>query len=490
MPVASSEGNEARGDGHEGLGVAHNTKEAGEPAPRDPVEERGGRMMEPLEDVMAGQQQCPESISTTLQRIAILSRKDPQRAWTTLAHHIDAKFLAEAFRRVRKDAAPGIDGQTAAEYAVGLEAKLAALADRFHKGLYRAPPVRRVYIPKANGKSRPIGIPTIEDKILQRAVTMILEAVYEQDFLDCSYGFRPGRSAHQAVERLRTELMSMHGGWVIDLDIASFFDTLAHGELRSFLDKRIRDGVLRRSIGKWLSAGVMEAGVVQRAKVGSPQGGVISPLLANVYLHEVLDLWFEQQVKPRMRGRAAMVRYADDAVLVFAREDDARRVMEVLPKRFAKYGLQLHSEKTRLVRFVRPPLVKRDDDDDAGTFSFLGFTHYWGKSRSGANVMKHKTAKDRLHRAILQVSAWCRRYRHLPVHAQWAQLSSKLRGHFAYYGITGNSRALHSFYERVRRIWRDWLNRRSQRARMTWLRYAQLLRRYPLPPPRIVHSYT
>jgi group II intron reverse transcriptase/maturase len=446
--------------------------------------------MDPLEGKMSGQQ-SPEDVSTKLQRIAVLSKEHPERAWNTLAHHIDIDFLREAFRRTRKDGAPGVDGQTAAQYAERLDENLSTLMDRFNTGAYRAPPVRRVYIPKDNGKSRPIGIPTIEDKILQRAVTMVLESVYEQDFLPCSYGFRPGRSAHQALEYLQHELVTMHGGLVLDVDLESFFDSLDHGTLRSFLDKRIRDGVLRRAIDKWLKAGVLEDGMVQRGDAGSPQGGVISPLLANVYLHEVLDLWFEQMVKPVLRGRAVMVRYADDVVFAFTREDDARRVLAALPQRLAKYGLRLNAAKTRLVPFARPPLGPPRDPpgQGPGSFSFLGFTHFWAKSRSGKNVVKRKTAKDRLRRAIVRASEWCRQHRHLPVRAQWHQLKRKLQGHYAYYGITGNLRSLTRLFVSVRRLWRQWLDRRSQRARMYWDRYARLLERYPLPRPRLVRRY-
>lgn len=436
---------------------------------------------------MAGQS-SPESIYTRLQRIAELSRTRPAMTWTTLAHHIDIEFLREAFKKVRKEAAPGVDGQTAAEYAVNLEANLTSLLTRFKTGAYRAPPVKRVFIPKEQGKERPIGIPTIEDKILQRAVTTILGAVYEQDFLDCSFGFRPKRSAHQALERLRTALMEMRGGYVLELDITSFFDTMDHKTLNEFLDKRIRDGVIRRAIGKWLNAGIMQDGEVRRGREGTPQGGVISPLLANLYLHEVLDVWFEQEVRPRMRGEAAMVRYADDAVLVFAWEDDARRVLEVLPKRFENFGLQLHPEKTRLVRFKRPE-KHAPDEKGPGSFDFLGFTHYWGKSRKANNVVWQKTAKNRLRRVLRRIWEWCREHRHLEVKQQQATLGVKVTGHCAYYGITGNGRALNIFTHMVRRIWRYWLDRRSWRARMPWDRFNALLLHHPLPNPRIVHSY-
>lgn len=291
-----------------------------------------------------------ENVSTRLQRIAELAKAAPQMVLTTLAHHIDADWLREAYRRTRKDGATGVDEQTAAQYAQHLEENLRGLLERLKSGTYYAPPVRRVHIPKGDGrKTRPIGIPTFEDKVLQRAVAMVLEAVYEQDFLECSYGFRPGRSAHQALQALWDGLMRMGGGWVLEVDIQSFFDSVDHSHLRGFLDQRVRDGVLRRAIDKWLKAGVLEEGAVRHPDSGTPQGGVISPLLANVYLHEVLDKWFERDVRPRLHGEAVLVRYADDFVMAFSREDDARRIYEVLPKRFGKYGLTLHPEKTRLL---------------------------------------------------------------------------------------------------------------------------------------------
>lgn len=435
---------------------------------------------------MSGQRR-PSDVSTRLSRIAEVSKQRPALSWTTLAHHIDEELLREAFRLTRKDGAPGVDGQTAEQYEERLSENLRELADRFHKGSYRAPPVRRVHIPKGDGKTRPIGIPTFEDKLLQRAVTMVLNAVYEQDFLDCSYGFRPGRSQHQALTALREGLMGMNGAFVVDVDIKSFFDTIDHAHLRAMLDKRIRDGVIRRAIGKWLNAGVFEEGVLRHLDEGSPQGGVISPLLSNIYLHEVLDLWFEHEIKPRLSGRALMVRYADDAVLVFSSEVDARRVMEVLPKRFGRFNLTLHPEKTRLIQFKRPaPEGARDDDDGPGTFDFLGFTHYWAKSTKGNWVVLRKTASTRLSRALRRINEWCRDHRHLPLGEQHAKMVKKLRGHYGYYGITGNSRAINVFAYVARRLWRKWLDRRSQKAGMTWARFSTLLERYPLPRP-LVH---
>ena len=323
-----------------------------------------------------------EIISTRQEKLAKLAQIEPKLVLTTLAHHIDAVWLREAYRRTRKNGAVGVDGVTAEQY----EANLASLLERFKSGRYRAPAVRRVHIPKPGkaNKTRPIGIPTLEDKVLQRAVLMLLEPVYEQDFLNCSYGFRPGRSAHQALDALWRGLMSMGGGWIIDLDIQSFFDDVDWGHLRSFLDRRVRDGVIRRAIGKWLNAGVMESGEVSHPDRGTPQGGVVSPVLSNLYLHEVLDLWFEHEVKPRLRERAFEIRFADDAALVFEREEDARRVLAILSKRFAKYGLCLHPEKTRLVDFRSPPRAGGGGSQYERSFGLLGFTHFRGALQEGA----------------------------------------------------------------------------------------------------------
>ncbi len=426
-----------------------------------------------------------DSISTKQETIATLAKRDPKLVLTTLAHHIDVPWLREAYRRTRKSAAVGVDGVTSAEYEVNLEENLTSLLDRFKSGHYRAPAVRRVHLQKAGGKTRPIGIPTLEDKILQRGVLMVLEPVYEQDFLDCSYGFRPGRGAHQALEALWPSLMELGGGWVIDLDIQSFFDSVDFAHLRTFLDQRVRDGVVRRAIGKWLQAGVMEEGVVWYPERGTPQGGVISPLLANVYLHEVLDLWFEQEVQPRLRGRASLVRYADDALLAFEEESDARRVLAVLPKRFGRYGLKLHPEKTRLVDFRRPRGLEKGTGH---SFDLLGFTHFWGRSRKGRWVVKRKTAKDRFSRAMQRIAGWCRSNRHLRVADQQAALNRKLRGHYAYYGVTGNAWALGRFRHSVERAWRKWLNRRSRASRLDWERFKRLLNQYPLESPKVVRS--
>ena len=431
--------------------------------------------------------QGSRTISPRLLRIAELAKQRPQTALTTLAHAIDLDLLFEAYRRTRKDGAVGVDGQTAEAYAEHLEENLRALLERAKSGTYRAPPVRRVHIPKADGsKTRPIGIPSFEDKVLQRAVAMVLEAVYEQDFRDCSFGFRPRRSAHQALQALWKGLMDLGGGWVLELDIQGFFDALDHEQLRKILGQRVRDGVLLRLIGKWLNAGVLEEGRLVYPDTGTPQGGVISPLLANVFLDTVLDAWFEDEVRPRLRGRSFLVRYADDAVMGFALEQDARRVYEVLAKRFARFGLLLHPEKTRLVRFERPS--RSGSRPRPETFDFLGFTHYWGRSRRGTPAVLRKTQRDRFSRALRAIAQWCSRHRHAPLAEQHRALQQKLRGHYAYYGITGNQPALSRFWWETQRTWKTWLSRRSNRRQLRWERFYLLIARYPLPPPRVVHS--
>lgn len=433
------------------------------------------------------------TVSLKQQRIAELARQSPQMGFTSLAYHLDLDWLREAYRRTRKDGAVGVDGQTAADYEQDLEGNLQRLLDRAKSGTYRAPPVRRVHIPKAGStiETRPIGIPTLEDKILQRAVVMLLEPIYETAFHDGSYGFRPKRSAHQALESLWKQTMDQGGGWILEVDIRKFFDTLDHARLREFLQHRIRDGVLLRLIGKWLNAGVMEDGSVSYPAEGSPQGGVISPLLANVYLHYVLDTWFREDVQPRLTGRAFLIRYADDFVIGFDREDDAKRVMEVLPKRFGKYGLIIHPDKTRLVAFQQPAAgrsVSEGDADAPGTFDFLGFTHYWARSRKGNWAVKRKTAKSRFSRAMRSIAQWCRFNRHRSIWEQQRTLCQKLRGHYAYYGITGNSSALSAFRTAVVRTWRTWLSRRNRERSMTWPVFNRLLEHYPLAPARAVQS--
>jgi group II intron reverse transcriptase/maturase len=437
---------------------------------------------------MAGAQE-PDGVSTKQQRIAELAKQSPQMGFTSLNHHLDLDWLLEAYDRTRKDGAPGVDGQTDSDYGVTLLDNLESLLDRAKSGTYFAPPVRRVHIPKGTGnETRPLGIPTLEDKILQRAVVMVLEPIYEQDFLDCSYGFRPGRSAHLALEAIWHQTMAMGGCWLLDVDIRKFFDTLDHAYLRELLRQRVRDGVLLRLIDKWLQAGVLEDGNVSYPEAGTPQGGVISPLLSNVYLHYVLDVWFEQVVKPRLKGRAFLVRYADDFVMGFACEEDARRVLDVLPKRFGKYGLTIHPDKTRLVPFRRPGRGHLrpglEAEPQPGSFDFLGFTHYWSRSKKGPWVVKRKTAGSRFHRAVKRIGEWFRLNRHLPLLEQIQTFALKLKGHYLYYGgVMGNLRCLQRFRYEAVRLWQKWLSRRKRRGQFSWERMNRLLKAIRLPQP-------
>lgn len=380
----------------------------------------------------------------------------------SLHHVIDLDWMKEAYRLTRKDGAPGIDGVTAPDYEVNLEANLLDLLDRIKSGRYRAPPVRRAYIPKADGSQRALGIPTFEDKVAQRSVTMVLEAVYEQDFLPCSYGFRLGRSAHDALRKLRDDIWAKRLHWVIEIDIRKYFDSIPHSQLRAFLDQRVTDGVIRRMIDKWLKAGAVESGLLHRTTEGSPQGGVISPCLSNVFLHHVLDEWFESEVRRRLKGASTLVRFADDAVMAFDSIIDAKRVLAVLDKRFARYGLTLHADKTRLIDFRPQKTEGTRHPETAGTiFDFLGLTHVWGRSRNGKNMIRQVTAKSRFARAVAAANDWCRYHRHWSIRDQHRHLSMLMRGHFAYYGVGGNSRRLRWFANKVARIWRKWLSRRD-----------------------------
>jgi group II intron reverse transcriptase/maturase len=408
----------------------------------------------------------------------------PQTALTSLSHHIDVEWLREAFRRTRKDGAVGVDGQTWHDYERNLHTNLENLLSRFKSGNYCAPPVRRVHIPKGDGKeTRPIGIPTLEDKVLQRAVAMALSAVYEQDFLDCSYGFRPGRSAHQALDRLREAIMEMWRVWIVEVDIRRFFDTLDHAHLRSILEKRVRDGVILRTIGKWLNAGVLEKGEHSFADSGTPQGGVISPLLANIYLHEVLDKWIDERVRPKCHGNVVLVRYADDFVILCRAEHDARRIFAALPKRFAEYGLTLHPDKTRLIDFRQPP---RTGGKDKVSFDFLGFTHAWMKSTGGIWCVFAVMSRKRRTRTLQRLREWMSRHRHRPIASQHRTLVAKLQGVYAYFGRRGNATALASLHAEVRREWRKWLSRRGWAGRLFWSRYREILDRFPLPKARVL----
>jgi group II intron reverse transcriptase/maturase len=435
--------------------------------------------------------QRSEHVFTIQQRIAELARKKPQECFTALNHYLTEDWLKAAYDRVKPDSAPGVDGQSWAEYGKNLEENLRDLLNRVKSGSYIAPPVKRVHIPKGDGKeTRGIGMPTIEDKVLQRAIVMLLEPIYEQDFKFFSYGFRPGRSAHEALACIWSQCTRWGIQWILEVDIRKYFDTINKTCLRQFLDRRVRDGVVRRLIGKWLAAGVWEKGQISYPEDGTPQGGVISPLLSNIYLHEVLDCWYEQEVKPRMKGKTFLARFADDFVLGFESKEDAERVYRVLFKRFEKYGLSLHPEKTRLVPFGRPEETTepKPHGHKPGTFDFLGFTHYWAKNRKGQWIIRRKTMHKRLTRGLKAIGQWCRKNRHETMRTQVEVLGRKLKGHFGYYGITGNFASLQRFREGVIRIWRKWLARRGDPQGMPWARMNRLLQFFYIPEARVVHS--
>ena len=434
-----------------------------------------------------------DTVSTKMQQIAQNAERMPQVSFTSLSHHLDSEWMYEAYKETRKDGAVGVDGQTAEEFQVELKGNLESLLELAKSGKYKAPPVRRAYIPKPGSKEeRPLGIPTFSDKVLQKAVSWLIEPIYEADFHDCSYAFRPNRSQHMALNSLWKGLMGMNGGWIIDVDIRKYFDSIKWSYLSDILKLRVRDGVLIRLIGKWMNAGIMEDGELAFHDRGVPQGGVVSPILSNIFLHEVMDKWFHEVVLPRLQGKAFEVRFADDVMLCFENKADAVRVLEVLPKRLAKYGLELHPEKTKLVNFVKPQ--GNDGDYKRGTrpdtFTFLSFNHFWKRSRKGNPVIARKTNQARLRIALEVMNIWCRRNRHMKLSEQHAALCRKVAGHYAYYGITGNYVSIKNYLNQVERIWQKWLGRRSWRDKLNWARMRdRVLSNYPLPKPRIVVTW-
>jgi len=428
-------------------------------------------------------------ISTRRRRIAEMARKYQDEGLQTLAHFIDIHWLYEAWKQTNKNRAVGVDGVTRAEYEENLMDNLRDLHERFKSGNYVAPPLKRAYIPKSDGTQRGIGIPSLEDKVLQKAVHMVLEIIYDQVFYDFSFAFQKGKNQHQALEKTWKTAMDFKGGWVLSVDIKGYFDTVKHSELRGFLDKRVRDGVIRRMIDKWLKAKILEEGVFHANEKGTPQGGVISPLLSNIYLHYVLDEWIVKTARPRCQGDVAVIRYADDFLIMFENKRDAEKVMSVIGERFLKYGLQLHPKKTRLIDFRQPGWNGLNPDGrKPGSFDFVGFTLHWGFSRNGNPVVRRKTAKDRLDKAIKKVGEWLKENRHKKIRLQWKELCKKIVGHYQYYGVTANIYSLKKFRHRVTRFWCYWLRRRSQRNRMTWDRFNRILKYLPIPKPKIHNS--
>jgi group II intron reverse transcriptase/maturase len=427
---------------------------------------------------------------TDIDRIAELAKEDPKRQFYSIAHLITVEKLYGAFRSLRKDASAGIDGVKYAEYGTNAEENVRQLHRRLVEGKYQVQPLRRVYIPKENGQRRPISIPALEDKIVQKVVVDLLNAIYERDFLDCSYGFRPGRGQHQALDEVRRVICTRPTGWILELDIRSYFDNIVRGTLIEMVEKRVSDSSVLRLIQKWIKVGVIEDGQLLVSETGTGQGQPISPLLANIYLHYALDEWFEDVVKPRLKGEAYEIRFADDAILCFQHKEDAEKVLRVLPKRFEKYGLTLHPEKTRLIEFGRYAARNaKKQGKQLENFDFLGFKHLCARSRKGKFTVHVRTMAKRLRRGLKAVTDWCKQYRHEPVDKQQKALNAKLRGHYQYYGRPTNYLSIWQFYRRVSHIWRKWLGRRTRGRPLTWERYKAILRQHPLLLPRITHSW-
>jgi RNA-directed DNA polymerase len=430
-------------------------------------------------------------MSTTLSRVSELAKGNKTMRFLSIAHLLTVGALVEAFYRLRKDASAGVDGVTYAVYEANAWENIESLHGRVKSGRYRAEPLRRIYIPKEDGRQRPISIPSLEDKVVQKATVDLLNAIYEEDFLGCSYGFRPKRGAQDALDEIGQVICRRDISCVLEADICSYFDTIVRSLLMEMIGRRVGDGSILRLIGKWLNVGVIDQGRLLVTETGTGQGQVISPLLANIYLHYVLDEWFEKEVKPRLRGEAYEIRYADDFILCFQYREDAERVLAVLTKRFTKYGLTLHPEKTRLIEFGRTALIKSEKEGKGkpATFDFLGFTHICKRSLRGKFTIHVRTMRKRLRRSLKAVTTWCQEHRHDPVEKQCEILNAKLRGHYQYYGRPTNFRSLWEFYRVVRKHWKKWLNRRTRGKTLSWSDYENLLRLHPLLRPRIVRSW-
>lgn len=419
---------------------------------------------------------------TSLRGIANKARRDGKARFRDLYRLLNEQNLELCFGELRKSAAPGVDKVTVRAYGEDLEANIGKLVERLKAKRYRAKLVRRKHIPKEGGKTRPLGIPAVEDKLLQLAVTKILTAIYEADFLDASWGYRPGRGARQASQYLAGYLAKGRFRWVVDADLRSFFDTIDHDWLVRMLEQRVNDRALLWLIRKWLKAGILEEdGQVTDPVTGTPQGGIISPVLANIYLHYVLDLWFEKRVRKRVRGQAMLLRYADDFVVAFENEDDARRFMTELPGRLEKFRLHLAEEKTALVRFAR-----NDPRGENGGFNFLGFLYHWEDTQKGNRKVQRMTIPKRRQASEARVREWIKENRHLRVKALLKRLSRRLTGYWNYYGVIGNMDSLRKFWREVVRSLYKWLNRRSQRRSVTWARVFRMLKQHRVPGPRIV----
>lgn len=421
---------------------------------------------------------------TVEMQIAERAKNHPNEALTNLHEFIGERMLHGSFMNLNKTGASGVDGETWMKYYEDRSKRIPQLLTAFKSGEYRAPNIRRVYIPKGDGKFRPLGLPTVEDKLLQTVVSSVLTPVYEQIFHPASFGFRPGKSQHQALENLFKEVSFKNKRYIIDADMQNYFGSINHQCLREFLDRRIKDGVIRKMIDKWLKAGILEEGRLEYPKEGTPQGGSISPLLSNVYLHYVLDEWFIEQIQPLLKGESFIIRFADDFLLGFTNKEDAIRVMQVLPRRLGKYGLTLHPEKTRIIE------LREEKEQQSSTFDFLGFTHYMSKSRKGKPILKRKTSSKKLSASMKRMEEWIKVNRHGRIREIIEKLNDKLRGHYGYYGITFNLRKVRSYYEQTKCILHKWLNRRGGKQNWNWEKFTKLIKEWiPLLKPKIYHSY-
>lgn len=438
-------------------------------------------------------QPYPEMETLTQTKLALISeraRREPKCQFTSLAHLLDEGFLAECYYRLGRDRASGIDGVSWKAYGERLTENLKDLVSRLKAKLYKPHPSRRVYIPKGAHSKRPLGLPILEDKIVQKGIALILEAIYEADFLDCSYGFRPGRSCHHALNAVDKTIMTKPITHIVEADIKGFFDNVSHAWIMRGLEVRIKDPSLLLLVERFLKAGYIDGSMFVETETGTPQGGNLSPMLSNIFLHYVLDLWFERRMKPQARGQCYLVRYADDFICMVQYKDDALYIEQAIRERLSKFGLELHSEKTRVISFGRYERENAGKQDrQANTFDFLGFTHYCDRSRRGKFIVGRKTSRKKFHMKCQEMNRWLKSVRNADrVKNWWPILAAKLRGHYQYYGISGNARALWKYYWIVMRLVLKWLNRRSQRLSFDWVGFKRYLNRYPLPKPRIVHN--
>ncbi len=434
-----------------------------------------------------------EMENMTLAKLALISeraQREPKYQFTCLAHLLNVGFLRECYYSLGRDRASGIDGVSWKEYGKDLNGNLNNLVTRMKVKRYKPQPSKRVYIPKNEHEKRPLGLPALEDKIVQKGISRILEAIYEADFLNCSYGFRPARNCHQAINAVDKTIMTKPVNHVIEADIKGFFDNVSHEWMMKFLQVRIKDPSFLLLIRRFLKAGYFEAGQIVATEHGTPQGGNLSPILSNIFLHYVLDLWFEKTAKPHVRGACYLVRYADDFICMVQYKDDARRIEQALRERFAKFDLELHPEKTRVISFGRYERQNaKQQNRRTNTFDFLGFTHYCGTSRKGKFIVGRKTNRKKFRMKCKEMNDWLRKIRNFKKAKEWwPVLQAKLRGHYQYYGISGNMRSLQRFYSLTMRMTLKWLNRRSQRKSFSWKMFYKYLEHYPLPRPKIVHS--